>query len=42
MDYREVTVDSIDYDTRSLKNSIRGAIDDYIEVNQEELIVVTA
>ena len=42
MDYREVTVDSVDYDTRSLKNSIRSAIDDYIEVNKEELIVVTA
>ena len=42
MDYREVTVDSVDYDTRSLKNSIRSAIDDYIEFNQEELIVVTA
>ena len=42
MDYKEVSVESIDYDTRSLKNSIHSAIQDYIEINQEEVIVVTA
>ena len=42
MDYKEVTMDSVDFNTRSLKNSIRSAINDYLEVNQEELIVVTA
>ena len=41
MDYREVSLESVDFDTRSLKNSIRSAIDDYIEVNKEELIVVS-
>ena len=42
MDYREVTMDSIDFDTRALKSAIRSAIGDYIETNQDEVIVVTA
>jgi len=42
MDYREVSLESVDFDTRSMKSAIRSAINDYIEVNQEELIVVTA
>ncbi len=42
MDYKEVTMDSVDFNTRSLKSAIRSAINDYIEINQEELIVVTA
>jgi hypothetical protein len=42
MDYREVSLESVDFDTRSMKSAIRSAIDDYVEVNQEELIVVTA
>ena len=42
MDYKEVTMDSVDFNTRELKSTIRSAINDYIEVNQEELIVVTA
>ena len=41
LDYKEITMDSIDYDTRSLKSAIRNAIDGYIEVNQEEVIAVT-
>jgi len=42
MDYKEVTMDSVDFNTRELKSAIRSAINDYIEVNQEELIIVTA
>jgi hypothetical protein len=42
MDYKEVTMDSVDFNTRELKSTIRSAINDYIEVNQEELIVITA
>ena len=42
MDYKEVTMDSVDFNTRELKSTIRSAINDYIEVNQEELIIVTA
>jgi hypothetical protein len=39
MDYREVSLESVDLNTRSIKSAIRSAIDDYIEVNQEETVV---
>jgi hypothetical protein len=39
MDYREVSLESVDFNTRSIKSAIRSAIDDYIEVNQEETVV---
>jgi hypothetical protein len=39
MDYREVSLESIDFNTRSIKSAIRSAIDDYIEINQEETVV---
>ena len=39
MDYREVSLESVDFNTRSIKSAIRSAIDDYIEINQEETVV---
>ena len=39
MDYREVSLESVDLNTRSIKSAIRSAIDDYIEINQEETVV---
>lgn len=39
MSYREVCVESVDYDTRALKSAIRSAIEDYVETKQEEITV---
>ncbi len=39
MDYREVSLESVDFNTRSIKSAICSAIDDYIEINQEETVV---